>query len=60
VPTRGVTIRNSRSVSSSETGCQKRDKKAGKHTYFYQLNDRKLLVVFNMARHEGLQLHHQI
>jgi hypothetical protein len=42
--------------SSSETGVRK----AGKHTYLHQLNNRKLLAVFDSARSEGLQLYNQI
>ncbi len=34
--------------------------KAKKHTYLHQLNGRKLLVVFNSAVSEGLQLYSQI
>ncbi len=33
---------------------------AEKHTYFRQLKDRKLLVVFNSAISEGLQIYSQI
>ncbi len=59
---RGVTILNSRSVTSSETGVRngiKEKKKAGKHTYFHQVNGRKLLVVYSVIS-EGLQLYSQI
>jgi hypothetical protein len=54
-----VTILNSRSVSSGKTWFRK-GQKAEKHTYFHQLNSRKLLVVFKSAISEGLQLYRQI
>jgi hypothetical protein len=46
-----VTILNSRSVSSRKTRVRNGIKswRSGEHTYFHQLNDRKLLVVFNSA-----------
>jgi hypothetical protein len=34
--------------------------KAEEHTQFHQLNDRKLLVIFNSTISEGLQLYSQI
>jgi hypothetical protein len=36
------------------------DQKAGINAYFHQLNGRKLLVVFNVAISEELQLYSQI
>jgi hypothetical protein len=57
---RGVTILNSRSVSSIEKGVRKQNKKDGNHTHFHQLNGRKRLVVFNSAVSVGLHHYGQI
>jgi hypothetical protein len=52
----GVTIPNNLFVSSSITDVGNR-RKSGKHTYFYQPKGMKLLVGFNSAMSEGLQLY---
>jgi hypothetical protein len=56
---RGVTILNSRSVFSSETGVRN-GIKSEEHNYFHQLNGRKLFVVFISAMTEGVQLYNQV
>jgi hypothetical protein len=55
-----VTILNSRFVSSRGLGGSETGQKAGKHTYFHQLNGRKLLVDLYSAISEGVQLYSQI
>jgi hypothetical protein len=35
-------------------------KNAGKHPYFHQLESRKVLVFFNLAKTEGQQVYSQI